>query len=183
MPYHRCTTCGLTSYSAAAHATASLCPSCSAPLGDDSKVFVVPGTTQSVTRSLHARAQAAAEARHAVVGLALPEEIRQKLALLVTELVTNSVLHAGLKADDTVELHIDNGGAQVRVTVHDHGPGFAPPQPSPDPLRVGGHGLVVLAALSDAWGVECDADGCTVWCDVATETEPAAAAGPTVAAG
>jgi anti-sigma regulatory factor (Ser/Thr protein kinase) len=132
---------------------------------------------------MRVRPQAAAEARRAVAALALPKPTRQTLALLASELVTNSVVHAGLAADDTVELHINNGGARVRVTVHDRGPGFTPTAPTADPLHLGGQGLVIAAALSEAWGVDCDRRGCTVWCDVAIEEDPATAIEPGVVAG
>jgi anti-sigma regulatory factor (Ser/Thr protein kinase) len=138
-------------------------------------LFVVPGAMHNLSCSMRARPQAAAEARRAVAALALPEPTRQTLALLASELVTNSIVHAGLTADDTVDLHVNNGGAQVRVTVHDRGPGFTPTARTADPLHVGGQGLVIAAALSEAWGVDCDGGGCTVWCEVAIEEHPAAA--------
>jgi anti-sigma regulatory factor (Ser/Thr protein kinase) len=183
MPYHRCPACSATCYSAAAHSSASACPSCSAPLNEDSKLVVVPGATHNLSRTLRAQPQAAGEARRAVVALALPEPTRETLSLVVSELVANSVLHAGLTAEDSVDLHVDNGGPQVRVTVHDRGPGFTPPEPNADPLNVGGQGLVITAALSDSWGVDCDEHGCTVWCDIASENEPAAAIGREVTLG
>jgi signal transduction histidine kinase len=134
MPYHRCPACGVTSYSAAAYSSASACPSCSAPLAEDSKLVIVPGAKPNLRCALRARPEAAAEARRAVVALALPEATRQTLSLVVSELVTNAILHAGLTAEDTVELHVDNGGPNVRLTVHHRGPGFTPPDPSTDPL-------------------------------------------------
>ena len=177
MPYHRCPACSVTSYSAAAHSSASACPSCSAPLTEASKLVVVPGAKHNLSRALRAQPQAAAEARRAVVALALPEPTRERLSLVVSELVTNCVTHAGLTARDTVDLHVDNGGRHVRVAVHDRGPGFTPPEPSADPLAVGGRGLVITAALSESWGVDCDEHGCTVWCDIPAGNEPPAAIG------
>jgi anti-sigma regulatory factor (Ser/Thr protein kinase) len=177
MPYYQCPACSVTCYSAAAHSAASACPSCSAPLTEGSRLVVVPGAKHSLSRTLRAQPQAAGEARRAVVALALPETTREKLSLVVSELVTNSILHAGLTAEDTVDLHVDNGGPQVRVAVHDRGPGFTPSAPNADPLNVGGKGLVIAASLSDSWGVDCDEHGCTVWCDVARGNDPAAAIG------
>jgi hypothetical protein len=40
MPYHRCADCGLTSYSAAGYATPRVCPTCTAPLSDATRVYV-----------------------------------------------------------------------------------------------------------------------------------------------
>jgi anti-sigma regulatory factor (Ser/Thr protein kinase) len=166
MPYYRCPACSVTSYCAATHATARVCSSCSAALGESSKQFVAPGANHSFHRALRARPQAAAEARQAVRTLALPEPTRQTLALIVSELVTNSIMHAGLTANDTVDLHVENGGPQVRLTVHDRGPGFILAAPNSDPLEIGGQGLVIAAALSNSWGVDCGDDGCSVWCEV-----------------
>jgi anti-sigma regulatory factor (Ser/Thr protein kinase) len=173
MPYYRCPACGLTTYSAASYSSASACPSCSAPLTEDSKLVVVPGAKHSLDRRLRAQPQAAAEARRAVVALALPEPTRATLSLVVSELVTNSIMHAGLTADDNVDLHVNNGGRRVSVTVHDPGPGFTPPEPSAGPLSVGGLGLVIADALSDSWGVDSDEHGCTVWCNIAIKDGPA----------
>ena len=166
MPYHRCPACGVTSYCTARHATARVCSSCSAPLDDSSKQFVAPGANHSLHRALAARPQAVAEARQAVRSLALPAATRDTLALIASELVTNSILHACLPADDTVHMHVDNGGPHVRLTVHDRGPGFDLPTPISDPLEIGGRGLGIAAALSDSWGIDCDDDGCSVWCSV-----------------
>jgi anti-sigma regulatory factor (Ser/Thr protein kinase) len=166
MPYHRCPACSVISYCSATHATARVCSSCFAPLGDATKLFVAAGAKHNLRRALPARPQAAAQARQAVRSLALPEATRQTLALIVSELVTNSILHAGLTPDDTVEMRVDNGGPQVRLAVHDRGPGFILPTPDADPLEIGGQGLVITAALSDSWGVDCDDDGCSVWCEV-----------------
>lgn len=177
MPFYRCPACGLTTYSAAVHSSVRGCPSCAAPLTGASRLVVVPGAKLSLDRRLRAQPQAAGEARRAVVAPALREPTREALSLIVSELVTNCVLHAGLTAEDSVDLHVDNGGPQVRVTVHDPGPGFTPPAPNTDPLTIGGWGLVITDSLSDSWGVDCDEHGCTVWCDIAIESEPAAASG------
>jgi anti-sigma regulatory factor (Ser/Thr protein kinase) len=175
MPYYRCPACLATSYSAAAHSSMRTCPSCGAPLAEASELAVVPGSNHSLSRTLRAQPQAAGEARRAVATLALPAPTRESLSLIVSELVTNSILHAGLSAGDTLAVHVENGGDHVRLAVHDGGPGFTPPGANPDAAVVGGNGLVLAAELSDCWGVDCDENGCTVWCDIATEEKPPAA--------
>ncbi|MEA2451043.1 MAG: hypothetical protein QOG63_2975 [Thermoleophilaceae bacterium] len=170
MPYYRCAACGLTSYSAASHSSVGACPTCSAALAEDSKVYVVPGTRYDVDRIVPARPEAAAEARRALVGLALPETARETLALIVSELVSNAIRHAGLATSDPITVQLTNGEGTVRLAVHDGGPGFASRPPGrDDALASDGRGLTIIAALSEAWGVDCDAHGCTVWCDVAVE--------------
>jgi diguanylate cyclase (GGDEF)-like protein len=130
--------------------------------------------TRAVTRVLAAQPAAAAEARHATLQLRLPQRVRETLELLVSELVANSVRHAGLPVGATLKLDITHETGRVRLAVHDSGIGFDPLQlRDTEPLACDGRGLAIIAALSDAWGVERAADGCTVWCEVVDEV-PAA---------
>jgi anti-sigma regulatory factor (Ser/Thr protein kinase) len=176
MPYYRCPGCGLTVHSAAAYFTARTCPDCSAALPEDARLYLTPGGGRSIRRVLGARPEAVGKARRALVGLPVPRSVRDRLTLLVSELVTNSIRHAGLRADEPISVHITSRAGRVRLAVHDGGPGFVPAAPAGrDPLAVGGHGCAIVAALSDGWGVECDAGGCTVWCEVDTHEEPATA--------
>lgn len=189
MPYYRCPACGLTSYSAAAYSSISACPTCPAELTDDSKLRLVAGARHDLSFTLLARPAAAAHARRALIRVALPEVTRDDLALLVTELVTNSVVHAGLSPADCIDVELTNGTGTVRLAVHDRGPGFAPgPAEASEPLGANplvpnGRGLVILAALSSRWGVDRDADGCTVWCEVAVKDGLAAASDDETAIG
>jgi anti-sigma regulatory factor (Ser/Thr protein kinase) len=171
MPYHRCAECGLTSYSAAAHARASVCPTCTATLSDATRVYVAPGAAHTINRALATRPDATAEARREVRALPLPEGIREQLALLVSELVNNAVLHGGASAESQVSLKVRMRPGRVRVEVSDSGSGFDAPTTNGHKslLDAGGQGLVIVAALSDAWGVLRGPDGCTVWCEVHVE--------------
>ena len=173
MPYHRCAACGLTSYSAAAHAAASVCPTCSAPLTDATRLYLAPGATHTIKRALAARPGAAAEARREVRALPLAQGAREQLALVVSELVSNAVLHAGAAVGDPIRLQVRVRSGRARIEVRDGGIGFDTPLSiSPDPFTLGGQGLLIVAALSDVWGVVRGAGGCTVWCEVLVE-EPA----------
>jgi anti-sigma regulatory factor (Ser/Thr protein kinase) len=172
MPYHRCADCGLTSYSAPARIRASVCPTCSARLSDATRLYLTPGATHTVKRVLASSAEAVAEARREVVGLPVAQAPRDQLALVVSELVSNAVLHAGAVPGDAVRLQIRLRSGRARIEVRDGGVGFDPPSVAPDPLAVGGQGLVIVAALSESWGVVRGPDGCTVWCEVLVE-EPA----------
>jgi anti-sigma regulatory factor (Ser/Thr protein kinase) len=167
MPYHRCASCGLTSYSAATYSGASACPSCSATLGEATRFFLAPGSARSISRFLTSGVEAPAEARRALVGLPLPQDTRDQLALVVSELVTNAVVHAGLAPQDAVRLRVTLQQRCVRVEVRDGGRGYDPvPYEASNPPTAGGRGLMIVADVSDAWGVERHADGCTVWCEV-----------------
>jgi anti-sigma regulatory factor (Ser/Thr protein kinase) len=182
MPYYRCVACGLTSYSSAGHASALVCPACDAALTGDAKLYVLPGAQQAiagaphnVSRVLLARPDAPASARRALADLPLPATTREHLVLLVTELVTNALRHAGLSRDDRIGVSLINGAGRARLAVHDGGPGFTPDQPgsNDDARAAGGFGLALVDALSNAWGVRSEADGCTVWCEVAVEDHAA----------
>src|SRR5204862_7440382 len=50
--------------------------------------------------------------------------------LLVSELVTNSVQHASIGAQDSIRLTVEIRGGIVRVQVFDEGPGFERPDPT-----------------------------------------------------
>jgi anti-sigma regulatory factor (Ser/Thr protein kinase) len=173
MPYYRCAGCALTVYGTATYSTVGVCPNCSASLADAARLDLSPATGQTTKRVLESRPQAASEARRAVTTLPLPQETRTPLLLLVSELVNNAVLHAG-SAGTPVELEITVSSERVRVEVHDGGDGFdVPSSDLANPLLVGGQGLAIVAGLSDAWGVERDAGGCTVWCELLVEARAA----------
>jgi anti-sigma regulatory factor (Ser/Thr protein kinase) len=138
-----------------------------------------------VSCTLRARPQAAAEARRALVGLTLPKLTREHLALLVSELVTNAVLHAGLSPQAPIGVQVNNGSASVRLAVHDGGHGFPfPAQEVPvAQLVAGGRGLSIVAALSETWGIDSNPDGCTVWCQLAVDEQPTPVVNSEAAAG
>lgn len=84
--------------------------------------------------------------------------------LVVSELVTNAVVHGGGMV--TVRLRPTASG--VRIEVADSGAGEpevreAPPEGE---LRAGGYGLLIVDALSDRWGVEREGTAKTVWAHV-----------------
>ena len=71
------------------------------------------------------------------------------MALLVSELINNAVLHGGAAANDKVTLRISVAPERVRVEVSDAGVGFRrvdPQRPSPD--GTGGYGLVLVEMLA-----------------------------------
>jgi anti-sigma regulatory factor (Ser/Thr protein kinase) len=73
--------------------------------------------------------------------------------LLVSELVTNSVQHAQVSADDSILLIVNFSDNAVRVEVKDNGPGFDPPATPPPDDADAGWGLFLVEQLADAWGV------------------------------
>jgi anti-sigma regulatory factor (Ser/Thr protein kinase) len=109
--------------------------------------------------------EAAAAARLALDRLtgSVPASRLRDLRLLVSELVTNAVRHAGLARGDHIRLVVVVRERRVRVEVHDPGQGFTPRAPSPDPARASGWGLYLVDELADRWGVDGAGRGTRVW--------------------
>lgn len=79
-------------------------------------------------------------------------KVRFRARLLATELVMNSVLHAGLGPLDAITLVVDVGDGFVRIEVRDVGDGFRPHLAANDPDAQPGRGLLLVGALADRWG-------------------------------
>ena len=84
--------------------------------------------------------------------------------LLVSEVVSNSVQHAGLDTTDSIQVRIRGTRSMLHVDVIDPGPGF---EPSIRP-RAGarGWGLRLVDQLSTRWGVV-NGETTRVWFDLA----------------
>lgn len=78
--------------------------------------------------------------------------------LLVSELVTNAVLHARSATRVTLE----RKGRTLRISVYDD----SPVQPRPrdyGPEAVTGRGLLLVQRIAKSWGVDLDGAGKSVW--------------------
>ena len=108
-----------------------------------------------VEHELPVAPEAAAEARHALddIGTQGFQSRLRDVRLLVSELVTNAVRHAGGEA---VRLVVAITAETLRIEVHDPGHGFTLKPPPDDPLRASGWGLVLVEELADRWGVDHD---------------------------
>ncbi|WP_354642510.1 SpoIIE family protein phosphatase [Kitasatospora camelliae] len=116
------------------------------------------------------RSAAAARAfvRDALLGWGLPEVVDDAI-VLVSELVTNAVVHAGTAA----EVCCLREEESVRIEVTDRHPerdlpsfahvSAASSDRYADPDGEGGRGLLMCSALSTSWGVEYSAGRKTVW--------------------
>ena len=88
------------------------------------------------------------------VAEALAPEILEDAALLTSEVVTNSVRHAGLSTDEGIGMELVLSDDSLRVSVTDAGPDFVPDLDTPGVERdLGGFGLVLVDRISDRWGV------------------------------
>jgi anti-sigma regulatory factor (Ser/Thr protein kinase) len=96
-------------------------------------------------------------------------------ALLVSELVSNCVVHANVGPDRALSLEVLPLDDRLRIVVLDPGSDLKPQMLPRDPETPGGLGLVVVDELCDAWGVEQDGGGPTsVWCELLVERANAA---------
>jgi anti-sigma regulatory factor (Ser/Thr protein kinase) len=87
--------------------------------------------------------------------------------LLVTELVSNSVRHAGLGERDRVCVRLELDETRLRVEVRDRGPGFDSTNLR-EPDNAGGRGLKIVSAIAQRWGHE-EREGSLVWFEIDRE--------------
>jgi len=111
-------------------------------------------------------ARRAAERRFAA---ALSARRRGDVALVVSELVNNAVIHG--EGDIVVKLQLD--GEVLRGEVIDDGGGFEHAVRTRGPRDISGRGLLIVEALTSRWGIH---EGTThVWFELAAQTD---ASGP-----
>lgn len=100
------------------------------------------------------------------LGTELDASRLQEVQLLVTELVTNSVRHAGVGRDTTVTVSLELTRSTLHVAVSNPGAAFRAPAPPPDAeVAEGGRGLLLVDRLADRWGIE-DVHEARVWFEV-----------------
>jgi anti-sigma regulatory factor (Ser/Thr protein kinase) len=116
---------------------------------------------------LPAGPQSPGEARHALDEFSgdVGEEQLDEVRLLVSELVTNSVRHAGMDSGQWIGLRVEHAEATLRVEVTDSGPGFEAGKPLPSLYQDSGWGLYLVEQIADRWGVKQE-DGTCVWFEV-----------------
>lgn len=113
---------------------------------------------------LPAAPEAAFEARQSLSEFqrSLDPRVFEDLRLLVSELVTNSLRHAGLSGEDAIRLHVTLTEGRVRVDVCDGGPGFTARDETPSLYQQSGWGLFLVRQIADRWGINRNSDTC-VW--------------------
>lgn len=82
--------------------------------------------------------------------------------LLVSELATNAVVHAGTP----MRVSVVRDGPAIRVEVRDDDPTL-PAQREPDPMAPGGRGMLLVELIAARWGVNHNDRGKTVWFELA----------------
>jgi anti-sigma regulatory factor (Ser/Thr protein kinase) len=127
---------------------------------------------QHATLELQAARQAPRLARtfaaDSLEAWAIRTEDVEAVQLVVSELVTNAVLHA--PESPTITLDLFMTGSAIRVMVSDHSP-RQPEQRHPTRWSAeSGRGVELVDTLADRWGTEpYPPSGKTVWCELRTE--------------
>lgn len=86
----------------------------------------------------------------------------EDVALVVSELVTNAVLHG----DGDITLDVTVGADAVHVAVGDADPGLPAPVRA-EPADESGRGLLLVSRIATRWGVRPAETGKVVWADLA----------------
>jgi anti-sigma regulatory factor (Ser/Thr protein kinase) len=112
----------------------------------------IPPAAGSARRALHSAAMFGAATE--------PDAL-----LLLSELVTNSIVHAGHSGHDAIRVRAAHDGSTTRVEVCDRARGETLPtmRGAPPSFATGGRGLLLVDALSDRWGMDTCERGTCVW--------------------
>lgn len=107
------------------------------------------------------RARRWARSRLAGCGIGDDEPLAETLILLISELVTNAVVHTGCPA--VLRMLFGEPGVRVEVAdASDRAP--SPRQAAGD--DTGGRGLELVDGLADRWGWQREGAGKRIWCEI-----------------
>ncbi|MCX4455759.1 ATP-binding protein [Streptomyces sp. NBC_01728] len=123
----------------------------------------VPATSTAVTAARH-------QAVDAIAGwkAELDDEVVHTAELVISELVTNAVRHAGT---GHVSMTVRLIATVLRIEVCDSSP-VLPQLGLPDECSENGRGLFLVAALADQYGAEPTSTGKRCWAEIALPTSP-----------
>ncbi|MGW0707631.1 ATP-binding protein [Streptomyces sp. NPDC002643] len=92
------------------------------------------------------------------------EDTCDTAALVVSELVTNAIVHT---ASSQIVCELHDGDELVRIAVRDEGCAPGEPHPSPQrPEEEHGRGLLLIESLCRSWGAQPAGLGLLVWADL-----------------
>jgi len=102
--------------------------------------------------------------RDRLTGWSIADDTCDTAALVVSELVTNAIVHTASR-QIVCELH--DADELVRIAVRDEGCAPGEPHPSPQrPEEEHGRGLLLVAAMCTAWGAQETGPGLLVWAEL-----------------
>jgi anti-sigma regulatory factor (Ser/Thr protein kinase) len=124
-------------------------------------------------RDLAAPAVARRELRLRFAGL-LHQRVLNDLYVVVSELVTNAVMHG----QGAIRLRLEQDAGDIRGEVIDAGSGFEHEVREVGPVATSGRGLLIVERLTTRWGVH---EGTThVWFELLTDSQGREGTGPLV---
>jgi len=116
-------------------------------------------------------AQARRLTRARLSGWSVCEDTCDTAVLVVSELVTNAIVHT---ASSHIVCELHDGDDLVRIAVRDEGCAPGEPRPSPQrPDEEHGRGLLLIDGLCRAWGAQEHGPGLLVWADLPRQADPA----------
>jgi anti-sigma regulatory factor (Ser/Thr protein kinase) len=145
---------------------AHTCVVAGAPFADDAEA------SRRFPRAQHALGHARRFVTETLAAWARPE-LRNDAELLVTELATNALVHAG--SGFTVSLSRVEGGVRIAVGDVRSSP---PEHRDAETFALGGRGLHLVATLARDWGHTVVPGGKLVWAELATSQGAALVSGP-----
>jgi serine/threonine-protein kinase RsbW len=96
----------------------------------------------------------------------MSRDVRDSLALLLSEMVNNAVQHGGADEDERIQVRLSWPSQRLRVEVVD--PGTNRRESIERVTREGGWGLVLVDSIADRWGLESVPEGGSVaWFELA----------------
>jgi anti-sigma regulatory factor (Ser/Thr protein kinase) len=96
----------------------------------------------------------------------VPASTASDAALLVSELVTNSVVHANVGPLGALTVEVTRLDGRLRIAVADPGSRIRPRLLPPDSETPGGLGLFLVDEMCETWGVQQDLGSTYVWCEL-----------------
>jgi anti-sigma regulatory factor (Ser/Thr protein kinase) len=118
----------------------------------------IPGGDDAPTRARRS-------VRSQLVGQ-IPASTASDAALIVSELVTNSVVHANVGRRRALTVEVTTLDDRLRIAVIDPGSRLRPYVLPFDPETPGGLGLLLVDQLCETWGVWQDLGPTCVWCEL-----------------
>ena len=115
----------------------------------DHRPAAVPGTRRALVEDLRS--------------IQVEANIVDEAEIVVSELVTNAVLHARPMIDGRVRVHWEVKAGVVELDVTDGGAHSTPRPQQPSRYATSGRGLRIVRAIAHEWGVLDDERGRTVW--------------------
>ncbi|MFU0243465.1 ATP-binding protein, partial [Streptomyces scabiei] len=105
------------------------------------------------------------------------EEQRDAAVLLLSEMLTNVLVHTDTDALLVAEVAGEPGERRIRVEVTDNGDDL-PHKRRPGEMASSGRGLMLVELLADAWGVAPRGEGKSIWYELYESPGPDEGPGP-----